>query len=330
MIEFIVLVLGVALFLYAYLAGADFGAGILQLLPLGIDREKKSHFIGKAMGPVWEANHIWLILALVIAFNGFPNLFWFISEYFHFPLGALAIGIIFRGASFTFLHYDPIHDRSEKVYHWIFGLSSIWCTVWIGIIMGSLMLGNFSLEDQGIFERYFAHWLNPFALMMGVFITLLMSFNSSLFLYLESKGDRDIWFGITKKLLVILILSGLFVHVAFYLQNQARWKLFFYNPISLGLITFSFIMLFPQYQLIKFGFEKISRILGGIQLGLIMAAGFAPLYPKVILFRNETALDFYSTAAGPRVMNILGITLALGCVIILPSYLYLLKVFKSK
>ena len=330
MTEFIILVLFISLFLYAYLAGADFGAGILQLLPIGIDRDKKSKFIGKAMGPVWEANHIWLILALVITFNGFPNLFWFFSEWFHFPLGALAFGIIFRGASFTFLHYDPIKDKAEKVYHWIFGVSSIWCTFWIGIIVGSLMLGNFSLLDQDIYPRYFAHWLNPVAISMGLFTTALMMFNAALFLYLESKEETKTWLKITSYCLVLTVASGLIVHLTFFFTNPNRWRIFFFNPASFILIFISGILLIPQYRLIKMGFKKISRGLSGFQLALIMAAGFAPLYPKVMLFRNETFVTFHQMAAEPKVMNVLGVTLILGCLLILPSYFYLLKIFKSE
>ena len=71
MIEFIILITAIAVFLYAFLAGADFGAGILQILPIGIDRKEKTTLIGKAMGPVWESNHIWLILVIVISFNAF-------------------------------------------------------------------------------------------------------------------------------------------------------------------------------------------------------------------------------------------------------------------
>lgn len=330
MIEFIILVLGIALFLYAFLAGADFGAGIIQLLPFGVAQDKKTSFIGKAMGPVWEANHIWLILALVISFNAFPDIFWFISEFFHFPLGALVIGIIFRGASFTFLHYDPIRDKSERVYHWIFGLSSIWCTMWVGIIVGAVMLGNFSLEDMDIYSRYFAHWLNPFALMMGAFITLLMMFNASLFLYLEAKEDKEQWLRLTQKILALTIVSGFFVHILFYFQNEERWQLFFLNPFSLGLIAASFCLLFPQYYFIKHNYRKSSRSLAGAQLLAIIGAGFIPLYPKVILFRDKSYFDIYSRAAEPEVLRYLVIALAFGCLIILPSYFYLLKIFKTQ
>lgn len=328
MIEFIIFVLTLALFLYALLAGADFGAGILELFPLGIPRERRSRSIGKAMGPVWEANHIWLILALVISFNAFPKIFWFFSEFFHFPLGALVIGIIFRGASFTFLHYDPVKDKAQVVYHWIFGLSSLWCTLWIGIIVGSLMLGDFSPADTGMWERYFGHWLTPFPLFMGLFITLLMAFNAGLFLALEEKEDREKWLRITLRIFVLLILTGIFVHGAFVALAPERWKVFFLNPLSVALIVVSGLLIVPQYRFIRRGSQNLSRILAGIQLALIMGAGFLPLFPKVILFRDLSAVDFYESAAPPAVLRFLTIALVVGCLLILPAYGYLMRIFK--
>lgn len=330
MIEFIVIVLGVALFLYAFLAGADFGAGIIEILPTKVPKEEKVKFIGKAMGPVWEANHIWLILALVISFNAFPDVFWFVSEWFHFPLGALVIGIIFRGASFTFLHYDPIIDRSQKVYHWIFGLSSVWCTFWIGIIIGSLMLGDFSLNDTGAFDRYFRHWLNPFPFTMGIFVTFLMMFNASLFLLAEAKAKQAEWRRLTISIFSLLFLSGILTHGVFAWVSLSRWKLFFLNPFSISLIALSFLLLFPQFRAIDRNYRNRSRILAGAQLICIMCAGFIPLYPDMILMRDLTSMSIEGSKAEPEVLRALVIALVIGSLFILPGYFMLMKIFKSE
>lgn len=329
MTEFIVLILAVALFLYAFLAGADFGAGIIEILPSKIPTKDKTALIGKAMGPVWESNHIWLILALVISFNAFPKIFWFISEWFHFPFGALAFGIIFRGASFTFLHYDPIKDGSQKVYHWIFGLSSVWCTFWLGLIVGSLMLGEFSLSDTGIFERYFKHWLNPVGISMGFFVTILMVFNAALFLTAEAKVHRPLWRSLTIRIFIVLILSGLITHGIFLTYAIERWKFFFMNPVSIALIVISFLLLLPQIYTIDKILRNSSRIIAGLQLICIMGAGFYPLYPNFILTQDATAISFLEASAEPAVLKALIYALIVGLLLILPGYYFLMKIFKS-
>lgn len=330
MIEFIILFLGVSLFLYAFFAGADFGAGIIEIMPTKVPKEDKVKFIGKAMGPVWEANHIWLILALVITFNAFPDIFWFVSEWYHFPLGAFVIGIIFRGASFTFLHYDPIIDRSQSFYHWIFGLSSVWCSLWIGIMIGSLMLGDFSLNDTAVYDRYFSHWLNPFSFSMGLFAALLMMFNASLFLTAEAKEGRGEWKKLTLKIFIALIISGLLTHIIFFATAPERWKLFFLHPVSIGLIILSFILLFPQVHSINSDSRNLSRIIAGVQVLCILCAGFAPLYPNIILFRDLTSIDVKNASAETDVLKYLVYALIFGSVLILPAYVYLMRIFKSK
>jgi cytochrome bd ubiquinol oxidase subunit II len=329
MIEIVVFFFVVSIFLYAFLAGADFGAGILELLPIGIKRKEKVELIGKAMGPVWEANHIWLILALVIAFNGFPRIFWFMSEFYHFPLGLLVIGIIFRGASFTFLHYDPIKDKSQKTYHWIFGLSSAWCCFWLGVIVGSLMLGEFNLTDNDPFNRYFNHWLNLYSFSTGIFVTTLMMFNASLFLYVESPTDKQQWRKITLIMFLTLILTGFINHLIFFIQNKERWIFFFLYPINLTLIAASAVLLLPQLTVIKRGFRNTSRILASLQLSLIMAAGFLPLFPKVIFPQQGEAIDLYTSAAEPGVMRALVQALVVGSFLIFPAYFYLMRIFKK-
>jgi cytochrome bd ubiquinol oxidase subunit II len=331
MIEFVLFVFAAAIFLYAFLAGADFGAGILQMLPIGIPRSERNDVIGKAIGPVWEANHIWLILALVIAFNGFPRLFWFVSEFYHFPLGAFVVGIIFRGASFTFMHYDPIYnERVQKFYHWIFGLSSLWCTFWMGIIVGSLIQGDFHVSEAGTLERYFLHWLAPFPMAMGVFMTLLMTFNASLFLYVEADGNKLAWQRVTLTILAFLIVMGMLSHGTLYLLDPQRWKTFFFNPLSFGAAALSLLLLFPQYILIKRRHRNSSRVLAGVQLAAIMAAGFLPQLPMIVVFRDGTGIDLYAAAAERPVMQALSWALFFGCVLILPGYFYLMKIFKSQ
>src|SRR5512135_2983436 len=98
MTNFIIIVLGIAVLLYVILGGADFGAGIVEIFT----GKKGIKTISGAIAPVWEANHIWLILAVVILFNGFPHVYASLTTYLHIPLLIILIGIILRGTAFTF------------------------------------------------------------------------------------------------------------------------------------------------------------------------------------------------------------------------------------
>lgn len=95
--ELVIGIMGVSLVLYTLLGGADFGAGIIELF-IG-DRANETIF--RAIAPVWEANHIWLIIAVVILFNGFPEAYAVFSNALHIPILLVLMGIIARGAAFT-------------------------------------------------------------------------------------------------------------------------------------------------------------------------------------------------------------------------------------
>src|SRR4051794_23670901 len=91
-----------ALTAYTVLAGADFGGGVWDFFAQGSRAEGQRRAIAAAMGPVWEANHVWLIFLLVILFTSFPVAFAALSEAFFIPFHLLLLGIILRGAAFVF------------------------------------------------------------------------------------------------------------------------------------------------------------------------------------------------------------------------------------
>lgn len=151
MIDVLVFFIGASLWLYVLLGGSDYGAGILELLPAGGRREAQKHVINEAMGPVWEANHIWLILVIVVLFVGFPTIFTTLMVALHIPMLALLVGIVVRGTAFTFRHYDAIQaPGSQRVYTLLFGVSSLWAALWLGIIVASLNRGLIVARVGGV------------------------------------------------------------------------------------------------------------------------------------------------------------------------------------
>src|SRR5271170_4305018 len=106
-------VMVVSLVIYVVLAGADFGGGVWDLLASGPRRAEQRALIEKAIGPVWEANHVWLILVVVVLFGSFPSAFAVISVALHVPLVLFLVGVVFRGSAFTFRAYDTRGDEAQ-------------------------------------------------------------------------------------------------------------------------------------------------------------------------------------------------------------------------
>ena len=93
------------LILYAVLGGADFGGGALDVFARGPRRREQRDAIANAMGPVWEANHVWLIFVLVVLFTCFPRGYRALSEALFLPFHLALLGIMLRGAAFVFRGY---------------------------------------------------------------------------------------------------------------------------------------------------------------------------------------------------------------------------------
>ena len=124
--------------LYLLLGGADFGAGIVELFTSRKNQEQTRRIAYRAIGPVWEANHMWLIIAIVILFVGFPRIYSLMSTNLHIPLLLMLMGITARGTAFVFRNYDAVKDQMQEVYNKIFIYSSFITPLFLGIIAGAI------------------------------------------------------------------------------------------------------------------------------------------------------------------------------------------------
>src|SRR3954454_3726871 len=189
MLALVILILGTSFVLYTLLGGADFGAGIIETFA----GRREESTISRAIAPVWEANHVWLILAVVILFTGFPLVYSSLSLVLHIPLMLVLIGIIFRGSAFTFRHYDVGYGRSHDFYRLLFNASSVITPMFLGITLGAMILGRITFDpSQGFYAVFVSPWLNLFCFTMGIFSTSLFTYIAAVFLIPEAKaaGER--------------------------------------------------------------------------------------------------------------------------------------------
>src|SRR6186997_5391 len=142
-----ILLLGVVL--YALLGGADFGGGIWDLFATGPRAAAQRKVIANAIGPIWEANHVWLIFVIVLVFTVFPPVFATLSIALYIPLSLALLGIVFRGAAFIFR--TPARNIATGVGVWdrVFAIASTVTPVFFGMAAGAVASGQIQL-DSGI------------------------------------------------------------------------------------------------------------------------------------------------------------------------------------
>src|SRR5258705_5419481 len=162
----LLVILWIGLTLYALLAGADFGGGVWDLLAGGAHRGRAQRdLIEQVIGPVWEANHVWLIFILVILWTAFPPVFAAVMSTLYIPLTFVALGIIARGAAFAF-RKASVELWQQRLFGGAFALSSVLTPFFLGTVAGAIASGQ---VPPGLAAGPAVHsWWNPTSVLGGV------------------------------------------------------------------------------------------------------------------------------------------------------------------
>jgi cytochrome d ubiquinol oxidase subunit II len=320
-------ILVISLLLYVLLGGADFGGGILELLTRG----KASDIVSKAIAPVWEANHVWLILVVVILFVGFPPVYSTILTALHIPVLLVLLGIIFRGSAFTFRHYDIDEATPKAIYSTIFQYSSLFTTFFLGVTLGGTILGNISLDYQDEFYKIYIHpWLNWFSFSLGLFMVLLFAFLAGIFTVSELKDEKHIRYfsKLAKRLIVALVVTGAVVFVAAEVSGHPLFYEFYHSPASIVSVVLATLALPLLWINLDKNRRNLLRIIAGFQTTMIVTGWFAIQFPVLVKIDGGTDITFLNSGAPQQTQFHLFIALVVGVLIILPSMAYLYKTFK--
>ena len=323
----IILFLGISLLLYVLLGGADFGAGILE----SFTGQKGTDVISKAIAPVWEANHVWLIIVVVILFMGFPEVYSSLMLTLHIPVMILLIGIIVRGASFTFRYYDIRQEKTHRIYTRFFKVSSIITPFFLGVTLGAVILGRITLNmELGFYQVFIYPWLNLFSASIGFFVVILFSFLAALFLLGEAKKEDDIkdYQKFSWLLMGGLMAAGLLVFVTAEIDGFHLFYRFIDSPFSLGSIILATLLIPLLRKYIKKHNVLRLRLVAGVQTFLILLGWFAIQYPVLVNLQGQTDLTVYNSQAPENTQFQLMIALIIGLLLVIPALLFLFKVFK--
>ena len=181
----------VGLVFYVVLAGADFGAGVWQLLAGSGERgarlRDQAH---ESMAPVWEANHVWLIFVLTVTWTAYPSAFGSIASTLSIPLFIAAIGIILRGAAYA-LRVGTRSAREQRSIDRVFAISSILTPFALGTMVGGIASRRVPVGNAA--GHLFSSWLNPTSILIGVLAVATSAYLAAVFLAADARrGQRDL------------------------------------------------------------------------------------------------------------------------------------------
>src|SRR4051812_26787719 len=165
----IAVVLLIAIVCYGVLGGADFGTGLWDLTAGGAERGARPRaLIDHAIGPVWEANHTWLIFVLVLLWTGFPTAFAAVMTTLYLPLGVAVLGIVLRGSGFAFRKVS-LRTAEQRLNGVAFAVSSVLTPFCFGAVAGGVASGRVPTAGHG---DPVTSWLNPTSLLGGLLAVL--------------------------------------------------------------------------------------------------------------------------------------------------------------
>jgi cytochrome d ubiquinol oxidase subunit II len=320
-----------ALVLYFVLGGADFGGGVWDLLSSGPRRREQRQVIEQAIGPVWEANHVWLILVVVMMFTGFPRAFSALSIAFHVPLTLFLIGIVLRGSSFAFRSFSASEGGSSGAgerYGLGFSIASVVSPILLGMVVGATASGRVEVSGGGVAADYFAPWLAPFPVVTGLFTLALAAYLAATYLTSEASDPALaddfrkralLAGGVVAALGVVTLLlapSGAPRIAERLLQEPWAWG------IELGAAACSGAGL---WALATRRF-RLARLLAPAQVALVVIGWAAAQYPYLLV----DDLTLFGAAADPRTLRLLAWVLLAGVPILAPSLYLLFRVFKAR
>jgi len=332
MLYIVIAFLWLAILFYLVLGGADFGAGILEIFTPATNKEDLRRTAYIAIGPIWEANHMWIIIAVVIVFVGFPEIYSMISISLHIPVLIMLLGIIARGTAFTFRNYDAINDKMQAVYTRIYIYSSFITPFFIGIIAATAVSGRIDPKAQGFLQAYIFDWLDWYPVSVGLFTVFLCAFLAAIFLIGEvsHKPSRQAYVQKARLMNLGLIIFMLLSFRAARADNIPMFKWVFGSTLSIVAVVISFVAwIFTWYQIANNN-VRLTRLWAGIMILTLLIAITYGHFPDVVLLKGGMSLSLLSGQAPEATINALGSALLTGGLFIIPSLFYLIYSFGQK
>jgi len=314
--EAVAVVLMFGITAYALFGGADFGAGFWDLIAGDAQRGARPRsVINHAIGPVWEANHVWLIFVLVVLWTGFPEAFASIGLTLFVPLSIAALGIVFRGASFAF-RKEVTRASSQRNFGAAFAASSVIVPYCMGAIAGAIASGR--VPAGGEAGDTWSSWINPTSILGGVLAVVVCAYLASVYLVWDARRleEPEMVEYFRRRAVVAAIVAGAVAAVGVYvLYDDARYVFDGLMSRALPLVILSALCGLGSLWLLLRNAHSGARVLA---MGAVAAVVFGWGVAQWPYLLPET-LEVSEAAAPDASLWTILIVFVIAAVVILPS-----------
>lgn len=307
--------------LYALFGGADFGAGLWDLLA-GRTRAGAAQraLIEDSIAPVWEANHVWLIFALVVLWSGFPRAFAPVMSTLYIPLTAAAVGIILRGSAFAFRRsVTPV--VAKRSFGAAFALSSVLTPFFLGTVVGAVASGRVPV-DRSV-PDVIGSWWNPTSLLGGTLAVAVCAYLAATYLAADAhrRGEPTLAEGFRNRALATGAVTGVVALAGIAILQADAPRLFSgLTGRAAPLMVLSAAGAGASFVLLIRRRYRPARYSAALAVGAVLWGWAAAQYPDMLV--GQLTID--QAAGAPATMVAMLVSLGLGAAIFVPALVALL------
>jgi cytochrome d ubiquinol oxidase subunit II len=314
----------IGLALYAVLGGADFGAGFWQLSTILLPgrsekarqraqriREHAHH----SMGPVWEANHVWLIFVLTVTWTAYPTAFGSIASTLAVPLFIAGLGVVFRGTAYA-LRAGTSKASELGMIDTIFSLSCILTPFALGAMVGAIASERVPVGNAS--GHLLSSWLNPISILIGVLAVAFSAYMAAVYLAADAarRGEAELVGQFRARALLAGALAGVVAIAGLPVLHSDAHRIFerlIDGPGLIGLVI-SVLCGIATLALVATSRFALARVTSALAVvGVI--AGWALAQQPILL----PHLTIEQAGAPNESLIVLLAAIAMGAVILFPS-----------
>lgn len=310
----VILMLGITA--YALFGGADFGAGFWDLTAGGAERGAEPRaVISHSIGPVWEANHVWLIFCLVVLWTAFSEAFASIMLTLFVPLSIAALGIVFRGSAFAF-RKEVSRTSSQRNFGVAFATSSVIVPFCMGAVAGAIASGR--VPTGGKAGDPWSSWVNPTSILGGVLAVTVCAYLAAVYMVWDARrvGHPGMVEYFRRRAVAAAIVTGVIALAGiFVLHGDAVYVFHGLTSRALPLVIVSALCGLGSLALLLRARQSVARLLAmGAVAAVVLGWGVAQ-YPYIL----PTSLELSDAAAPDATLWSVVIVFVIAALVILPS-----------
>ena len=304
---------------YTVLSGADFGAGLWTLVPGGgqagaaATRDHTRH----AIGPVWEANHVWLIFVLTVAWTCYPGAFGSIVSTLAVPLLIAAIGIIFRGTAYALRsQFSRDEEHGVRLVEYLFALSSVLTPFALATVIGAIATGRVPVGNAR--GDLVTSWLNPVSVLAGVLAVAFSGYLAAVYLAADARrlAERALVHDFRIRALASGVVAGALALAGLLVIRVSAVSLWhgLTSGLGLALVVVSALAGVVTMVLVFFGRFGPARVSAALAVAAVIAGWAAAQSPLLL-----PGLTVAEAAAGRSTLIATIVGVAVGAVVLVPS-----------